>query len=373
GNGCMWRFMIRLYVVMPLLVLTLLAGCESGLDKRYLDASLGQPLELPPDLSASEQETQFQLPSVFSGDDPDARDKVPVLARVESVRLNGRDGFYWLEVDEPVENLYQLVKHFWNVEGYQLVVDEPIIGVMQTEWIYREEGVNRPNTSWWERLFSPDDYSATQDQFRTRIERGQSGQANRIYIAHRGTEYNYVFDTKAADNLRDDFEDVWRYRQPESELEAEMLSRLMIHLGLQQVDVEEQIAEVKLYSPRAFMQIDAEENSPYLILKDTYHIGWNRIYHEVERLNFDIVASEFQAGISQEGAITVSVKVDTDREDGGFLSFFTSSEEKDKNFILVLSEESHELTRVELETDDGEYDTSKEGVEFMNLIYNGVR
>ena len=68
------------------------------------------------------------------------RNKVPVLARVESLQLQGSPDFYWLSVDEPVENLYQQVKNFWAFEGFGLIVDEPVIGIMETEWVYKEEG-----------------------------------------------------------------------------------------------------------------------------------------------------------------------------------------------------------------------------------------
>ncbi|MCP4334117.1 MAG: hypothetical protein GY785_15785, partial [Gammaproteobacteria bacterium] len=51
-----------------LVVLALLTACESGLDKRYLDVSLDQPLELPPDLSQFESESSFELPKAFGGD-----------------------------------------------------------------------------------------------------------------------------------------------------------------------------------------------------------------------------------------------------------------------------------------------------------------
>ena len=50
--------------------------------------------------------------------------------------------------------------------------------------------------SWFESLFSGENLSASQDQYRTRIELDQVGNASRIYIAHRGTEYIYVLETR---------------------------------------------------------------------------------------------------------------------------------------------------------------------------------
>ncbi|MDH3536999.1 MAG: outer membrane protein assembly factor BamC, partial [Gammaproteobacteria bacterium] len=310
-----------------LILAALITGCQSGIDQRYLEATLEKPLELPPDLIEVDAQSRFELPAGISGDDVNVRDKIPVLANVDSIRLEGGADLYWLSVEEPIDNLYQKVKDFWASEGYRLSVDEPVIGVMQTEWIFRKQGTKEDSEGWLSKLFGNDDLSASQDQFRTRIERGEGGR-NRIYIAHRGTEYVYVFEGKneSVTPLAED-DNRWRFRQPEPELEVDMLSRLMIYLGLQRAQVKQQLAGVKLFKPRAFMQIDVEENSPYLILKDPYQIAWNRIYHELERLGFDIVYANFDTGIGigEKGIITVTTDVIESASKGGFFSLFGSS------------------------------------------------
>ncbi|MDH3218371.1 MAG: outer membrane protein assembly factor BamC [Gammaproteobacteria bacterium] len=359
-----------------LVLAALIAGCQSDLDQRYLEVTLEKRLELPPDLVADEVESGFELPDGISGDDDSVRDRIPVLAKVDSIRLEGSAGLYWLSVEEPIENLYQQVKNFWASEGYRLSIEEPVIGVMQTEWVFRKVGTNDESGGWLSRLFGNDDLSASQDQFRTRIERGEQGR-NRIYIVHRGTEYVYVFEGE--DRSVTEFEDEdnqWRFRQPEPELEIEMLSRLMIYLGLQRSQVEQQLASAKLFKPRAFLQFDTEERSPFLILKDSYQIAWNRVYHELERLNFSIVSADFNTGIGfgQEGVITVATEVIESAGDGGFFSFFGSSDQKrQKKLTLVLSEESHELTRVDIENEQGDLDTTPEGAEFLKLLYQQIR
>ena len=358
-----------------LILAALIAGCQSDLDQRYLDATLGERLELPPDLAEYEVESRFELPAGFSGDDPTARDKIPVLANVDSIRLEGSGDLYWLSVEEPVVNLYQMVKDFWSSEGYRLIVDEPVIGVMQTEWIFREEGADDKTKNWLERLFSGDDLTASQDQFRTRIERDEQG-GNRIYISHRGTEYVYVLETEdRSGTTTDDDDNQWRFRQPEPELEIEMLSRLMIYLGLQRAQVEQQVANVKLFEPRAYMQLDPEEQSPYLILKDAYPIAWNRVYHYLERMNFNIVSADIGAGLGlgKKGMITIDTDVIDTTKKGGFFSLFGSDEPKKKKLVLVISEETHELTRVTIETEQGEFDTSPEGAEFLSLLFQQIK
>lgn len=359
-----------------LLFTSLLAACGSGQDRRYLDVSLGPNLEIPPDLSEQDVESRFDLPEAFSGDDESVRNKIPVLAKVKSLELQGNGDFYWLNVDEPVDNLYQLIKNFWASEGYRLVVDEPVIGVMQTEWIITEEGASDSDSSWLKSLFSDDDLSASQDQYKTRIERDETGQGSRIYIAHRGTEYVYVLQGPDRGQVvsGDDDDNLWRFRQPEPELEIEMLSRLMIYLGLRKAEVEQKVANIKLFAPRAALHVDIEEQSPFLILNDAYEIAWNRVYHQLERMNFDIVSTELKSILSGEGVIFVKTAVEESEADSGIFSFLsTSTEAEDKTFALVLSEENHEYTRMIIENDKGEFDTSPAGAEFLKLLYQQIK
>ena len=354
------------------LLAVLVAACESGYDYRYADSSVGESLELPPDLAGVQVESKFELPTAISGDDETAKDKIPVLAKVQSVQLEGSGDLYWLQVEEPVENLYQLVKNFWASEGYRLNVDEPVIGVMQTEWVYKSEGGEEESSSWFGKLFSSEDLAATQDQYKTRIERSETNRLNRIYIAHRGTEYKYVLKEGAA--RKDDINDEeWNFRQPEPELEIEMLARLMIYLGLQQDDVNQQRDSVKLFKPRASLYVDADEASPYLILNDVYQIAWNRVFHQLERMNFEIIDSEFKSGLSDEGVIYVKAPTVEIESSGAFFSFQSQEKEGSVKFTLVFTEETNQSTRLVLEDEEGEFDTSPAGSQFLNLLYQKIK
>jgi outer membrane protein assembly factor BamC len=356
-----------------ILVLTLIACQTSDTGDRYLDTPLGQPLEVPPDLAKFETESNFDLPGVFAGDDRAVRDKVPVLAKVETLQLQGSGDFYWLSVEEPVENLYQQVKNFWASQGYGLIVDEPVIGIMQTEWIYRNVGDSGKDRSWWEKLLKVQDFSASQDQFKTRIERDSTGQAgSRIYIAHQGIEF--VQEVRVGDQDLDDYgTNEWHYRRNEPELEIEMLSRLMIFLGLRQEAVDKQVAQSGLFKPRAWLERDVDEGSPYLIMKDPYHIAWNRVHHLLQRMNFDIVVAKFKSGLFDKGTLAVETETVETVEDKGFFSFGDSDKRTTRTFKLIFSEETNEFTRVDLIDESGDGDASPEGAEFLSMVFEQIK
>lgn len=352
-------------------LIALQAGCSSGLDQRYLDDTTGEALALPPDLTAYQGESSFELPRGFSGDQELAAGKIPVLPKLDSLKLEGDAEFYWLSVEAPIDDLYLQVKNFWLFEGFRLEKDEPVIGMMQTEWVFNEEGTEEQSSSWFG-LLSSNDLSASQDQFKTRIERDPETAHSRVYIAHRGTAYRHVIETgEASDDNKSDNQ--WQFRQTEPELEIEMLGRLMIYLGLRQAEVEQQIDTVKLFSPRAFKHFDSAENSPFLLLKDPYQKAFNRVFHQLERLNFDIADSNYDGGLFTGGSITVALTVIENTDDGGIFSIFSSNDLTEGQVVLVISKEARDITRVSLETYEGEIDTSPESAEFLDLLYQNLR
>ena len=58
----------------------------------------------------------------------------------------------------------------------------------------------------------------------------------------------------------------------------------------------------------------------------------------------------------------------------GLFSFFsTTPETVKKQIVVVLAEETNELTRVMIENSSGDFDTSPEGAAFLELLYRNIR
>lgn len=358
--------------LIAVLVLLNLAACSSGPDTKYLDSKTVENLEIPPDLTSVELNEKFKIPSNISSGIAETVNKVPVLAKVEGMRLAGSEDFYWLEIDGEVDNLYQTIKNFWASEGFALEVDEPVIGIMQTHWIYKKEGAVDKDQNFLAALFSSNDLSATQDQFRTRIANDSNTDVTRVYISHRGTEYKHRMQTKQTE---DETLEKWRFRDPEPELEIEMLSRLMVYLGLQQAEVDEQVASAKLFSPRATIHTDNKKNEIYILVNAVKDKAWNRLLHELDRLDFEVVSANSNTGLSGDGIVSVKTHHEIEKKSSGFLSIFSSSETSmvKKRVILIVSEESHDTTRISIQTEEGEVDDSAEANEFLMKLYNRLR
>ena len=121
------------------------------------------------------------------------------------------------------------------------------------------------------------------------------------------------------------------------------------------------------------MNVDVDEGSPFLIINDVYDIAWNRVYHQLERMNFEITSVEPKNEFSGEGAIFIESPTLEIVESSGFFSSQTEEKEGSIKLTLVFSEETNQLTRMILEDEKGQFDTSPEGNDFLNLLYQKIK
>jgi len=191
------------------------------------EASRDKPLDVPPDLSPLSKDERFSTPdqatsanalrSATGGGDAT---KGIVALRGTKARIV-RDGAQrWLAVDMPPEKAYEVVKDFWPSVGLKVQVDQPVVGIVETEWQEKHERapvglIQRTLNLFLESLVS----TGLQDKFRTRVERTPSD-TSEIFITHQGLEEVYADKDKT--------QTTWQPRPRDPELEAEMLQRLLI-------------------------------------------------------------------------------------------------------------------------------------------------
>jgi len=345
-------------------------------DLEYLDSRVKPNLEIPPDLTLIKADGSFELPAVFNTSGSGTSGGLPVLASVDSIKLQGHSDFYWLSIDEPVDNLYRLVKDFWASEGFTLAMDEPAIGIMKTNWIFNEEGGEDQDKSFFAKILGEKDLSKSQDQFKTRIASDAGTSTSQVYISHRGTEKSVrlisAYDQVHLNDAKTGVE--WKLRASEPELEVEMLSRLMLYLGLRQLEVDQQLAKIKLFSPRASIHTDYAEDETYILVKDDFTRAWYRTLHQLERLNFEIISADFGRGLTgTKGELLVETDIEVEVDKSGFFSFSPDIEIVKKRIKLVFSEETHEITRIDMETKQGDSENAPEDIEFLTLLYQYIK
>jgi len=186
----------------------------------------------------------------------------------------------------PVDQLYPLVKSFWLEQGFQLIKDEPLIGIMETEWLSFKAG----KKSFFASIIASLRASESSDQYRTRIER--LGDKSRILLTHRGQEL--VIDENTDELKPLNKKQGWQFVPSDRFKEVEMLSRLMIALGLQDERVKQQLENVSQFESRASLDVikTDEEEQTLLTVKQGFQQTWNRLMYRMDQLGITVTVND---------------------------------------------------------------------------------
>lgn len=240
------KFQSRITVPARWLTFTLIGGlaaCGSLNEKLQGDkvdyktaGAKSVTLEVPPDLTQLSADQRYQttsgtisastlqLPAGSSSAPTAAGTSAGVApAVVGEVRLERAGSQRWLTTRQTPEQLWPQLQQFWQERGFQLDLEQRDTGLMETNWA--ENRAKLPQDiirSTIGKVFDAAYDTGERDRFRTRLERTADG-GTEIYISHRGMIEVYTSDRK--DTTK------WQPRAADPDLEAVMLSRLMLKLG----------------------------------------------------------------------------------------------------------------------------------------------
>jgi outer membrane protein assembly factor BamC len=279
-----------------------LAGCSSvegflsgdRIDYRS-QAVKTRPLEVPPDLTQLARDPRYapqggvisasatpQTPQLLTGSAP-MTTVAPAMAG--KVRVEKQGPHRWLVAEAAPEALYPEVKAFWEERGFRLTTDNPQAGVMETDWV--ENRAKLPNDlirSTLGRLIDRVYDTGERDRFRTRLERGATG--TEIYISHRGLEEVYTSELKDSTG--------WRPRDNDPQLEAELLTHLLMKLGAR----DEAAARTAVAAaPEAPARARALAAPATLEVDEPFDRAWRRVGLALDRGGFTVEDRDRSAGL----------------------------------------------------------------------------
>lgn len=247
-------------------------------------------LDVPPDLSQLSGQSRFTqvTPSIVTASSmgqqtPGAASAGNQVApkAVGDIRLERQGQNRWLVVNQPPEQVYEKVRAFWSSVGFELEIDQPAAGLMETNWNENraklgEGGVRGLLGSVLDRLYD----TGERDQFRTRLERTTQG--TEIYVTHRGLEEVYEGDRKERTT--------WRGRPSDANLEAEMLARMMVALGAtkEQADQTRQEAAKQTPTPATSNLAALNADTTSITLRGEPDLAWRRVGLALDRGGFTV-------------------------------------------------------------------------------------
>ncbi len=291
---------------LPFVVLCigLLFACSSNYDREYKDSTSLPPLDVPPDLTEPDWNQRMAIPSrggdkvsaletnqrEISGTQqtPVVNSETMVLPEFQDVKVLRDGNVRWLEMKASGEALWPELRAFWKEQNISLSKDEPALGLMETEW--HEERGGLPKYGLQGLLSRVSDYikdSGVRDRYHVRLERVANGVTN-VYITVQRAEL--IGDMAAEDPSLG-----WQLVPPNPELEANILTKLMVFLGSTKAEAEKQVAaETNLTTATV---LASEDGVPVLKIKDTFNSVWRRTGVALDRAGLYVEQQNRAEGI----------------------------------------------------------------------------
>jgi len=289
-----------------LVVLILLCGCSSLENKKVdykSESKQVRPLEVPPDLAAPSASDRYTVPDANAATYSDYNQGQPAARSVAGQTLLPQSGKAhieragtqrWLVVEAPPEQVWPVVREFWQEMGFIIVSENAETGIMETDWA--ENRAKIPQDALRNLLGKVIDqvYSTPErDKFRARLERGQVAGTTEVFITHRGMYEMYVNDA----NMRQAGKTMWQPRPADPELEAEMLQRLQAKFsGAKTIEAVQQVKATAPPEPRAVVS-KGVGGAPVLVMKDDFDRAWRRVGLSLDRLGFTVQDRDRAGGL----------------------------------------------------------------------------
>ncbi|HEX6137393.1 MAG TPA: outer membrane protein assembly factor BamC [Casimicrobiaceae bacterium] len=276
-----------------------LAGCESmQLGKRidYKSASSSPSLELPPDLTAPQYDDRYAVTTASglaaqNATRPKQSDLLPTNAEARVARAGTER---WLVVKTTPEQAWSTARKFWTDTGFVIATEQPAVGVMETDWAENRAEIPQDLLRKYVGKYVDVFYTTyKRDKFRTRIERGTEPGTVEIYVSHRGMEQ--VPTTTIDKATPAGF--AWAVMPPNPNLEAEMLSRLMMRFGTSEATAEAAASPAAAASAPQHARLEKSgDGLSTLVVDDPFDRAWRRVGLALDRTGFTVVDRDRSTG-----------------------------------------------------------------------------
>lgn len=270
----------------------------------YRTAAPGAALEVPPDLAPPKYDERYKVAGSATLSGVNAQTRAALLAGSRGV-LPTQSGFRieragterWIVANQGTDEVFARLRDFWGSLNLTLVVDDPRIGIQETDWAenrarIQDDVIRRTIGKVFDAAYS----SGTRDKYRVRVER-VSPSVTEIYVSHRGMEEKQVGNQGGSPIFR------WEPRKPEPEFEAEILSRMMIFLGLSKEVAAQLAAAATSTGPAAAPAPRIEQatlvkagKTTSLSMDDGFDRAWRRVGLALDRVGFTVVDRDRTAG-----------------------------------------------------------------------------
>lgn len=364
--------------LLPLFLMIALTASGCGiLESKKIDyKSAGKlpTLEVPPDLTAPTGDNRYAVPdtqgsgsatlSTYSQE----RKAAPagtqtLLPAQEKARIERAGTQRWLVVQATPQQVWPVIKDFWQETGFIVNLESPETGVIETDWAENrakipQDVIRRTLGKVIDGLYS----TAERDKFRTRIESGNGG--TEIYVSHRGMME--VYDSSNKDRT------VWQPRPADPELEAEMLRRLMLRFGVEENRAQTLLA--KQQTPE-MARVVRDGGASVLEMDEGFDRAWRRVGLALDRVGFAVEDRDRSKGVYFVRYIDPEIDNASKRDEGilAKFAFWRSKKEQASPQLQIVVNEAGEKSRVSVTGTDGKPVDASTQTRIINLLHKELK
>ncbi len=365
--------LIRLMALIGLL--SLLSACSSTVSGEKADykkqVQAKENLEIPPNLTSGLIKDSMKVPDItpdssatYSDFSHNRQGRVNnlavtgVLPKIDKITVR-RDGDQrWLEIEGSADEVWYQVVEFWRDSGLLLVEQDPIIGIMKTDWLEERADIDMGGiTELFRKALDTVYSSATRDQFRVRLERSEKEGIINLFLTQRGMEEQLKGETL-----------FWVPTPNQPELEAIMLRRLMVFMGIDDAHAAHDLAQEEKRKQRS--KLIKSEERVVLQIDETFARAWRLTGVALDRVGFAVVDRDRSNGIF----FVRYDDPDKESEEGWFSSLFSSDEKiDDENQYQVQLVEQDGKTELSILDHAGQANNSSTANRILSLLHEQIR
>ena len=236
----------------------------------YGDSKSVAMLEIPPSLDNPNYSDSLKVPKSIdaSGQILEMSD-APVLPTYMDMTIIKQGIARWLEIQSDPVSLWPYLNQFWKSQGYEIKVNEPVNGILETSWKKNEISFSSESKLVEDEEFN---YNASREKFRVRVERQPDGYSN-IYLSNHIMEADDVINNKI----------IWKKKNSDISREAEMLVRMMEYFGTARDVAIDSLNDSERNDKKIYIDLVDFYGVPAILIKDSFSKMWREIGLSLDR------------------------------------------------------------------------------------------
>lgn len=300
--------------------------------KDYQKSEALPDLEVPPDLTVDAQENPLTIPDeeVTTLSEYEARKGNRSTANLDASGIDALAGEQWILVQGSPKEIWPRLRKFWSSQGYNLDLDDPDLGVLETDWLET----------------SNQGLSVFRDKFSLFTEPGSSPGTTVIYLTNDRQE-RIAGDGETTN---------WVGIDSDPEYEKQLISDMNIYFygenapaGTTSISTGRATpaaVSAAATRPRAEM-LDLDEDKVYLSLPDEFARAWELTEQAILRAGMFIESNDQSKGLynvlyydqqPEEESLLSKLKFWGDDEEEGKLYQISLTGVGDKTELVVLDD-----------------------------------